>query len=426
MPTTIEVPALGESVTEAVLLRWLKNEGDYVAADEPLAELETDKANVDIPSRATGILRQSKKPGETVRVGEAIARIDDAPAGTKPAPAPKAPLAPAPKVQSAPSPPAPKTEAQAPTDDLRPSVRRIVVENNLNPAAITGSGPGGRILKEDVQSHVEKKQNTSERKAEAPTPPPRVPPVPASKPPSPAVADGDFDASGVKRVAMSKIRKRIAERLVAAQQTAAILTTFNEIDMSAVMALRSKYKDRFAEVYGVSLGLMSFFARATVQALREFPRVNAFIEGDETVYHNYVNLGIAVSTERGLTVPVLRNVESMSFAKIETEIKRLATAARDGKLGIQELSGATFTITNGGVFGSLLSTPILSPPESGILGLHAIKDRPVAINGKVEIHAMMYVALSYDHRLVDGRESVSFLVRIKEALEDPARLMLEI
>jgi 2-oxoglutarate dehydrogenase E2 component (dihydrolipoamide succinyltransferase) len=225
---------------------------------------------------------------------------------------------------------------------------------------------------------------------------------------------------------MTRIRKRIAERLVQAQQTAAILTTFNEVDLSAVMALRSKYKDKFNETYGVSLGFMSFFAKAAVLALREFPRVNAFMDGDDLVYHNYVNLGIAVSTERGLTVPVLQHADSMSFAKIESEIKRLATAARDGKLGLQELSGATFTITNGGVFGSLLSTPILSPPESGILGMHAIKDRPMAINGKVEIRPMMFVALSYDHRVVDGRESVSFLVRLKDALEDPARLMLEI
>jgi 2-oxoglutarate dehydrogenase E2 component (dihydrolipoamide succinyltransferase) len=237
---------------------------------------------------------------------------------------------------------------------------------------------------------------------------------------------GEFDAGGIKRVPMSKIRKKIAERLVQAQQTAAILTTVNEIDMSAVMALRAKYKDKFNETYGVSLGFMSFFARAVVMALREFPRVNAFIENDEVVYHNYVSLGIAVSTDRGLTVPVLSHVESMSFAKIETEIKRLAAAARDGKLGLQELSGATFTITNGGIYGSLLSTPIISPPESGILGMHAIKDRPVAVNGKVEIRPMMYIALSYDHRIVDGRESVSFLVRLKDALEDPARLMLEI
>ena len=435
MPTNIEVPALGESITEAVLLRWIKEDGAYVEADEPLAELETDKANVDIPASTAGILRQAKQAGETVRVGEAIARIEEAPAG-KPAPAAKPTTAAKTTTPAAPqaSPPsAPKPQTQTQTEDLRPSVRRMVQETGVNPAALTPTGPGGRLIKEDVARHLsdreQKAGNGKQPAPPAPPPPARpaaTPQAPAPRAPAISDAPGDFDAKGLKRVAMSKIRKRIAERLVAAQQTAAILTTFNEVDMSAIQALRAKYKDRFAEQYGVSLGFMSFFARAVVGALREFPRVNAFIEGDDIVYHNYVNLGIAVSTERGLTVPVLQHVESMSFAKIETEIKRLATAARDGKLAIQELSGATFTITNGGIFGSLLSTPILSPPESGILGMHAIKDRPVAIAGKVEIRPMMYVALSYDHRLVDGRDSVSFLVRLKEALEDPARLMLEI
>jgi 2-oxoglutarate dehydrogenase E2 component (dihydrolipoamide succinyltransferase) len=424
MPTNIDVPSLGESITEAVLLRWLKDEGDYVAADEPLAELETDKANVDIPAKAAGLLRQTRKAGDTVKVGEIIARIDEAPAGVAKA----APAAKSAEVGNAPA----KAQAQT-TEDLRPSVRRLVEENNLDASAIPGTGPGGRVIKEDVLKKLEGGDKASGGNGKT------APPAPVAKAPEktapPAVpagrtmgdtGEGDFDAKGVKRVLMTKIRKRIAERLVAAQQNAAILTTFNEVDMSAVMALRAKYKERFQEVYGASLGFMSFFARAVVMALREFPRVNAFIEGEEVVYHNYVNLGIAVSTERGLTVPVLQHVESMSFAKIETEIKRLATAARDGKLALQELSGATFTITNGGVFGSLLSTPIISPPESGILGMHAIKERPVAIAGKVEIRPMMYVALSYDHRVVDGRESVSFLVRVKDALEDPTRLMLEI
>ncbi len=263
----------------------------------------------------------------------------------------------------------------------------------------------------------------------APSASPGAPAASSSSPPDrpPAAApEPGFDEQGIKRVPMSKIRVRIAQNLLLAQQTAAILTTFNEIDLTAVSALRTRYKERFQEVYGVGLGFMSFFARAAVLALREFPRVNGRIDGTDVVYHNFVNLGIAVSTERGLIVPVLRNAESMSFARIEAEIKRLAAAARDGKVAIQELSGGTFTITNGGVFGSLLSTPILSPPQSGILGMHAIQKRPVAVADKVEIHPMMYVALSYDHRLVDGRDSVSFLVRIKEYLEDPARLMLEI
>ena len=437
MPTNIEVPPLGESVTEAVLLRWLKEDGAYVAADEPLAELETDKANVDLPARAGGVLRHAKKPGDTVHVGETIARIDDAPAPAAPAGKPAATGVAAATAPAAPTPgiPAPGThppEARTGTrqaDDLRPSVRRLVEENKLNPAAIAATGPGGRITKEDALRHMESPARP-QRDGQSATPAPPIAPAPAAPvapvPGSGLAALGSFDASGVKRVPISKIRKRIAERLIQAQQTAAILTTFNEIDMTAVMALRAKYKDRFNEIYGVSLGIMSFFARAVVLALGEFPRVNAFIEGDEIIYHNYVNLGIAVSTDRGLTVPVLRHAHTMSFAKIESEVKRLATAAREGKLGLQELSGATFTITNGGVFGSLLSTPILSPPESGILGLHAIKDRPVVIAGKVEVRPMMYVALSYDHRLVDGRESVSFLVRLKESLEDPARLMLEI
>lgn len=433
MPTNIEVPPLGESITEAVLLRWLKDEGEYVAADEPLAELETDKANVDLPSRAAGLLRQAKKAGDTVHVGEAIGRIDE---GGKPPAASPAKATAAQAVASSPTkPPAAATAApSAPStssgDDLRPSVRRLVEENKLNPAQISPTGPGGRLIKEDVQRYID--QRSAPGTNGEPSAPPQGAQSQVAAPPSAPAATsglaalGAFDASGIKRVPMSKIRKRIAERLVQAQNTAAILTTVNEIDLSAVMALRTRYKEKFNEAYGVSLGFMSFFARATVVALREFPRVNASIEGDDVVYHNYVNLGIAVSTDRGLTVPVLQRADTMSFAKIESEIKRLAGAARDGKLGLNELSGATFTITNGGIFGSLLSTPILSPPESGILGMHAIKDRPVAVDGRVEIRPMMYIALSYDHRLVDGRESVSFLVRLKESLEDPARLLLEI
>ncbi|HEY8749363.1 MAG TPA: 2-oxoglutarate dehydrogenase complex dihydrolipoyllysine-residue succinyltransferase [Tepidisphaeraceae bacterium] len=425
MATNIDVPSLGDSITTAVLLEWLKGDGEYVAVDDPIYELETDKANVPVGAPVAGILRQGKKPGDTVKVGETIARIEDAPAGAMAAA--KTPAASTSVTASASTPPKAQTQK---TEDLRPSVRRLVEENKLDASSIPATGPGGRIIKEDVLKQLDKGTDSGGNgKAAAPAAPPPVktalPPPVAARAIAPT-GDGDFDAKGVKRVAMTKIRKRIAERLVAAQQTAAILTTFNEVDMSAVMALRAKYKERFQEVYGVSLGFMSFFARAVVMALREFPRVNAFVDGDDVIYHNYVNLGIAVSTERGLTVPVLQHIESMSFAKIETEIKRLATAARDGKLALQELSGATFTITNGGVFGSLLSTPIISPPESGILGMHAIKDRPIAVAGKVEIRPMMYVALSYDHRVVDGRESVSFLVRVKDALEDPTRLMLEI
>ncbi len=459
MPTNVDIPSLGESISEAVLLRWLKQDGDAVAAGDALAELETDKANVDLPAPAAGVLRRAKDEGETVQIGETIARIDEAGAGTAAAAnsgasssaggtQPKAATAPAVPMQR----PAAAALAAAPphSEDLSPAVRRLVDEHKLEPRTIPASGPGGRLTKEDVQKHLDslkggngrgaQEEDDSEEQdsarsesnarglsdADAPVPTAKTPgpkvPAAAKQVPGPTA----FDASGIKRVPMSKIRKRIADRLVAAQHTAAILTTVNEIDLTEVLAIRARYKERFTEVYGVALGLMSFFARGVVLALKEFPRINAEIDGDDIVYHNYVNLGIAVSTDRGLAVPVLRNAEQMSFARVESEIKRLAAATREGKLGLQELSGGTFTITNGGVYGSLLSTPILNPPQSGILGMHAIKSRPMAMNEKIEIRPMMYVALSYDHRLVDGKESVSFLVRLKEFLEDPARLMLEI
>ena len=495
MSTNVDIPPLGESVSEAVLLRWLKNDGDVVAEGDPLAELETDKANVDLPAPKPGVLHHVKEAGETVQIGETVARIDVAPAGAgaKPSAATARPEAGA-KPQAAgdggqgkaggtgpaPLPPAQLqdkpakdtgTAAFVPSggghavqasaggatgpapamrpDELSPAVRRMVEENKLNPASIPPSGPGGRITKEDVQKFLDGRGGGADDdgeesdgngdpngsaiprrpggaatapRAASPSGPASVPASAASQPP----AAGSFDASGVKRVPMSKIRKKIAERLVSAQQTAAILTTFNEVDLHHLMEIRSRYKEKFEKQYGIGLGLMSFFCKAVVLGLREFPRLNAYIEGEDVVYHNYVHLGIAVSTDRGLAVPVLRHVEQMSFAKIESEIKRLAAATREGKLGLEELSGGTFTITNGGVFGSLLSTPILNPPQSGILGMHTIQKRPVVVADKIEIRPMMYVALSYDHRLVDGRESVSFLVRVKEMLEDPARLMLEV
>jgi 2-oxoglutarate dehydrogenase E2 component (dihydrolipoamide succinyltransferase) len=442
MPTNVDVPALGESVREAVLIKWHKQDGDTVAAAEPIAELETDKANVDVPAPTAGVIRRVKKEGDTVSIGETIARIDENGARAKP----QAPGAPAKQpAAAAPAGPAPSADAKPQAkgemkpQDMRPSVRRMVDENKLNPSELTGTARGGQLTKEDVVAQLGKSKvneaDQSQREARAAEAPasarPQAAAAPAAAPPmsspSRALAEiGDFDPDGTKRVPMTKIRKKIAERLVQAQQTAAILTTFNEVDMSAVMDLRAKHKERFEKMHGVGLGFMSFFARACVLALREFPRVNAQLDGDDIIYHSFVNLGIAVSTDRGLAVPVLRNVERMGFAQIESEIKRLAAATREGKLSLQELSGGTFTITNGGVFGSLLSTPIINTPQSAILGMHAIQKRPVAINDKVEIHPMMYVALSYDHRLIDGRESVSFLVRLKEYLEDPARLMLEI
>jgi 2-oxoglutarate dehydrogenase E2 component (dihydrolipoamide succinyltransferase) len=432
MAIEVKVPGLGESVKQAKLLKWHKHEGDAVKIDEPLCELESDKANVDIPAESAGIIHLKKREGDTIDVGEIIAEID--PSGVKSSkPAMEQKSAPA----AVPTPAAPNT-----TEDFSPAVRRLLAENQLDPKSITGTGPKGRVTKEDVEGYLASRKpavatppamaavaQSISTVAPIPGPPPTmekkkdVATVAPAAPPSQAIM---YDASGIHRAPLSKIRKRIAETLLQAQHTAAILTTFNEIDLTAVIELRNRFKDRFQEVYGVSLGFMSFFARACVLALKEFPKVNAFLDGDIVVYHQFVHLGIAVSTDRGLAVPVLRNAEKMTFAKIETEIKRLAGATRDGKLSLEELSGGTFTITNGGIFGSLLSTPIINPPQSGILGMHAIQKRPVVINDKIEIRSMMYVALSYDHRLVDGKESVSFLVRLKQYLEDPTRLMLEI
>jgi len=432
MPIQVKVPGLGESVKQAKLLKWHKQDGQTVNVDEPICELESDKANLDIPADAAGVFHPKKREGEMVDVGEVIAEIDPSAAAaprTSPA-APAKPAAPKP-AESAPPPSAALQSVQLP-EDFSPAVRRLLSENNLDPQPIPATGPGGRLTREDVEAYLQKRSSPM---PPPPTAPPAFPFPPATLPakkepaapvPSPAGETIVYDSSGIARVPLSKIRKRIAETLLLAQQTAAILTTFNEVDLTAVIELRNRFKERFQEVHGVGLGFMSFFARACILALKEFPRVNAFLEGDNVVYHQYVNLGIAVSTDRGLAVPILRNAEKMSFAKIETEIKRLAAATRDGKLSLEALSGGTFTITNGGIFGSLLSTPILNPPQSAILGMHAIQKRPMVINDKIEIRSMMYLALSYDHRLVDGRESVSFLVRVKQFLEDPSRLMLEI
>jgi 2-oxoglutarate dehydrogenase E2 component (dihydrolipoamide succinyltransferase) len=406
MPTNVDIPALGESVQEATLIKWHKNDGDAVSAAEPLAELETDKANVDIPSPVAGVLRRMKKEGDTVTIGDTIARIEE---GNGAASSVKGKSSTTSGSPVAPPREASSKSASSKPEDLRPSVRRIVEEKNLDPAKIQGTAKGGQITKEDA-----------ERAAGSAAPAALSPVSTQNATPAPEVT------GGIRRVPMTKIRKRIAQNLVQAQHTAAILHTFNEIDLQAVSDLRTKYKESFEKKHGIGLGYMSFFARAVVLALQQFPNVNASIDGEDFVYHDYVNLGIAVSTERGLVVPVLKDVQDMSFAKIETEIKRVALAARDGKLGLEDLSGGTFTITNGGVFGSLMSAPILLPPQSGILGMHTIKKRPVAVDDQVVIRPMMYVVLGYDHRIIDGRESVSFLVRVKEYLEDPARLMLEI
>lgn len=401
MSVQVEIPSMGESVSEVILLEWLKGDGERVEQDEPLCVLETDKANVELPSPASGTLNHLQPADATLAIGAVVAEIAAAEELTAPAPA------------SA-------VEPAAPEPVLSPAVRRLVEEHELDPAAMEGTGKDGRLTKKDVLAHLEALAAPAEP-APPPVPKPAPPPAPEPAPP-PAPAGPD----PIRREPMSRLRQRIAEHLVAAQHNAAMLTTFNEIDMSAVMQLRAKYKERFAQVHGASLGLMSFFSRATVLALGEFPAINAQIDDAHIVYHDFVNLGIAVSTERGLVVPVLRRADQMSIAQLESNIKRLALSARDNKLAMDELSGGTFTITNGGVFGSLLSTPILNAPQSGILGMHAIQERPVAVEGQVAIRPMMYTALSYDHRLVDGQQSVSFLVRIKELLEDPARLILEV
>ena len=417
MSVQVEIPSMGESVSEVILLEWLKGDGERVERDEPLCVLETDKANVELPSPASGALKHLQSTDTTLAIGAAVAEIDESAQAAAPA--------------SKPEPAAPKPELT-----LSPAVRRLVKEHELDPAAIEGTGKDGRLTKKDVLTHLE---TLSAPKPAQPSPAPepiQPPPVPKPAPlpepestPAPEPTQLPLAPAGpalIRREPMSRLRQRIAEHLVAAQHEAAMLTTFNEIDMSAVMQLRAKYKERFAQVHGSSLGLMSFFSRAAVLALGEFPAINAQIDGTHIVYHDFVNLGIAVSTERGLVVPVLHHAGQMSIAQLESNIKRLALSARDNKLAMDELSGGTFTITNGGVFGSLLSTPILNAPQSGILGMHAIQERPVAVEGQVVIRPMMYIALSYDHRLVDGQQSVSFLVRIKELLEDPARLLLEV
>ena len=419
MSVQVEIPSMGESVSEVILLEWLKGDGERVEQDEPLCVLETDKANVELPAPASGTLKHLQSTDTTLAIGAIIAEIDESAQAAVSVPASK------------PEPAAPKPE---PT--LSPAVRRLVEEHELDPTAIEGTGKDGRLTKKDVLAHLEtlsapepaQPPPTPAPAQPPPVPKPAPPPEPESTPaPEPAQSSPAPASPGLtRREPMSRLRQRIAEHLVAAQHNAAMLTTFNEIDMSAVMQLRAKYKERFAQVHGSSLGLMSFFSRAAVLALGEFPAINAQIDDTHIVYHDFVNLGIAVSTERGLVVPVLHRADQMSIAQLESNIKRLALSARDNKLAMDELSGGTFTITNGGVFGSLLSTPILNAPQSGILGMHAIQERPVAVDGQVVIRPMMYVALSYDHRLVDGQQSVSFLVRLKELLEDPARLLLEV
>jgi 2-oxoglutarate dehydrogenase E2 component (dihydrolipoamide succinyltransferase) len=415
MATEIKVPTLGESVTSATVARWMKHEGDAVAIDEPLVELETDKVTVEVSAPTAGVLRSIVAPeGSEVPVGALLATLEAGaaalarPAQPVAAPTPRAAANPPAGVHPPPRPLGPVTRpASPPTQPLvMPAAARLIEQQHLSPVQIgSGTGKDGRITKGDVLAFLER-------------PAPAVAPAPTAKPPREAV-------HGEERVRMTRLRRTIAARLKEAQNTAAMLTTFNEVDMTAVMALRSEYRAAFEKKHdGVRLGFMSFFVKACVTALKEFPAVNGEIDGDDIVYKNFVHMGIAVGGPAGLVVPVIRDVDAMSFADIERAIADFGRRARDGALKLDELTGGTFSITNGGVYGSLMSTPILNPPQSGILGMHKIQERPVAVAGKIEARPMMYLALSYDHRIVDGSEAVSFLVRVKEGVEDPRRLLL--
>jgi 2-oxoglutarate dehydrogenase E2 component (dihydrolipoamide succinyltransferase) len=462
----IKVPRLAESVTEGVVVQWLKDDGAPVAVDEPIVTLETDKAAVEIPSEYAGVLHHARALGDRVEVGDVLARVDEdgaaqpsrtagsagvgssvtagtarTPAATEATPPASEVPSPAPPPASSSSPsraPAAETKrvsqgaagpvaakAPSPPPSFGPAVRKMVEENRIDPATIKATGPGGRLLKEDVQRHLESAP-------EAPRPA-VAKPAPVQKSASPAAALGpqgapsDWAANETERaVPMSRIRLRIAERLVKAQQTAAILTTFNEVDMSAVMALRERYREDFERRHGVRLSYMSFFTRACVLALEQMPELNAEIRGTDIVYRRHVHMGIAVGTDRGLVVPVVREADRRSFADLEREIARLSAVARDGSISLEDLSGGTFTISNGGVYGSLLSTPILNFPQSGILGMHRIQKRPIVVDDQLVIRPMMYLALSYDHRIVDGEQAVTFLVSVRDRLEDPERMLVEL
>jgi len=409
MATEVKVPVLGESITEATLGEWLKQPGDAVAVDEPIASLETDKVSVEVPSPVAGVMgQQAVKVGDTVQVGAMIATIDAGSAA--PAAAPQA-------AQPAAAAPAPVTAAPAPTGDgpaaLSPSVRRAVLEHGVDPATVKGTGKDGRITKDDVVAAA----------SAAPAPAPV-----AAAPAEPQVAPSVAASTGRKeeRVRMTRLRQTIAKRLKEAQNTAAMLTTFNDVDMTAVIEARAKYKDLFEKKHGVRLGFMGFFAKAACLALKDVPSVNASIEEDEIVYHDYVDISVAVSGPGGLVVPVVRDADQLTVAGIERTIGDFGKRAKDGTLKMEEMKGGTFTISNGGVFGSLMSTPIINPPQSAVLGLHRIEDRPVVRDGQVVVRPMMYLALSYDHRLIDGREAVTFLVALKNAIEDPTRILIDL
>ncbi len=403
MAIEIKAPVFPESVADGTVATWHKKPGEAVARDELIVDIETDKVVLEVVAPADGVIAKVlKNEGDTVLSQEVLALFE---AGAAASAAPAA---------SAPAAVAPVAAAVASDDALSPAVRKLIAENNLDPAKITGSGKGGRLTKEDVEAYLKKP-------AAAPVAAPAAAPAPAAQ--AIAVAVGERVE---KRVPMTRLRAKVAERLLEAKQSTAMLTTFNEVNMAPVMALRKQYAEKFEKVHGVRLGFMSFFVKAAVEALKRFPAVNASIDGNDIVYHGFYDVGVAVSSDRGLVVPILRNTENMSLAEIEKTVGEFGKKAKDGKLTIEDMTGGTFTISNGGVFGSLLSTPILNPPQTAILGMHKIQERPMAVNGQVVILPMMYLALSYDHRLIDGKEAVSFLVAIKELVEDPARLLLEI
>jgi 2-oxoglutarate dehydrogenase E2 component (dihydrolipoamide succinyltransferase) len=444
MATDIRVPALGESVTEATIGQWFKKVGDVVAADEPVVELETDKVTIEVPAPSAGVLQAiSANPGDTVNVGALIGAIGEGAAA--PAPAPKAPEppkaaeAPKPAFTPEPAPPAPVANGNGSAVPPAPAAQKLMAENGLAAGDVNGSGKHGQVLKEDVLAAMSIPAPAAVAEpvpaplaaapaaaaATAPTSRPAVAPAPTPAP-APRAPVAVADEALEERVKMTRLRTTIARRLKDAQNTAAMLTTFNEVDMKPVMDLRTQYKELFEKKHGVKLGFMGLFTKAVVHALKEIPNVNAEIDGEEIVYKNYAHIGIAVGTDRGLVVPVVRDADKLSIAAIEKDVARLGQLARDGALSMADMQGGTFTITNGGVYGSLMSTPILNAPQSGILGMHKIQDRAVVVDGAVVVRPMMYLALSYDHRIVDGREAVTFLVRVKESLEAPERLVLDL
>jgi 2-oxoglutarate dehydrogenase E2 component (dihydrolipoamide succinyltransferase) len=428
MATDVKVPALGESITEGTLAQWLKKPGEAVAADEPIASLETDKVSVEVPSPVAGTMsEQLFQEGDTVEVGAVIARIGEAGAAAAAAPAKEV----ADAATNPPGPaetPLPREDEHAPTADhadltLSPAVRRAVLEHHVDPSKISGSGKDGRITKDDVLAAAKAKDGGPVHEPEVKGPAAAAPAAPQATPVAAASSTGERRE---ERVKMTRLRQTIATRLKEAQNTAALLTTYNDVDMTAVIDARARYKDLFEKKHGIRLGFMGFFVKAVALAARDVPSVNARIEGDEIVYHDYLDVSVAVSAPKGLVVPVIRSADAMSFAEIEKTIAGFGKKAKDGTLTADDMKGGTFTISNGGVFGSLLSSPIINPPQSAVLGMHRIEERPVVRDGQIVARPMMYLALSYDHRLIDGREAVTFLVRVKEAIEDPTRLLIDL